>query len=237
MTHIRSMADSLSGATSRQDVWGTALQFLPKLGLSKVIFLDLSHPAKPSILSNACAQWTAGYKATIKAGLDPFPISCLSRIDPMLTGIGHIEDYSHLGDEARDQVAQGSEMLGIHTGMSVTIRPDAAGAGIGFNLMTNHSVAEFAELRAEHEAHWRAWCQLTSAGLSKRDSTNAASSLTARERDCLALIADGLRTADVGHRLGISEGTVEMHTRNARARLGAQTRDQAVAIAVRAGII
>lgn len=237
MSHIRSMADRLSGAATSNDVWKTALQFLPELGLSKVIFLDLANPAEPRIQSNASTCWTADYKATIKAGLDPFPLNCLSRIDPMLTGIGHLEELDYLGDEALDQVAQGSEALGIRTGMSVTISPNATGAGMGFNLMTNHSVIEFSELRAQHEVHWRAWCQLTSAGLSKKRATCTAPSLTVRERDCLALIADGLRTADVGHRLGISEGTVEMHTRNARTRLGAQTRDQAVAIAVRAGMI
>lgn len=235
--HIRSMADHLACANTRDDVWETALQFLPDLGLSRVIFFDLSKPTKTRVLSNACAQWTASYKATVKAGLDPFPINCLSRIDPMLTGIGHLEDHSYLGDEALDQVAQGSETLGIRTGMSVTILPDVAGAGVGFNLMTNHSATEFSELRAEHETQWRAWCQLTAAGLSKELACVTPLSLTTRERDCLALIADGLRAADVGHRLGVSESTVELHTRNARTRLGAQTRDQAVAIAVRAGII
>jgi DNA-binding CsgD family transcriptional regulator len=41
----------------------------------------------------------------------------------------------------------------------------------------------------------------------------------------------------VAYRLGISETTVEMHLRNARNRLGAKTRDQAVAIAIRKRLI
>lgn len=237
MSQIRLMADRLNDASAQGSTWEAALQFLPDLGLSKVVFLDLSKPAAPLILSNAGPLWTAGYSEMVKAGLDPFPINCLSRIDPMLTGIDHLEANQYLGAEERNLIAQASETLNVRTGMSVTICPDAAGAGVGLNLITNLTVIEFAEIRVEKEADWRAWCQLTYAGLSNQWSNHKAPSLTARERDCLAFIADGLRAVDVAHRLGISESTVEMHTRNARTRLGAKTRDQAVAIAVRAGMI
>lgn len=237
MSHIREMADRLNDATLRDQCWDVALKFLPGLGLSKVVFLDLTRADAPLILSNAGILWTTGYRETVKAGLDPFPINCLSRIDPMLTGISHMEGHGYLGKAERDLVAQGSDTLNIKTGMSVTICPDAAGAGVGMNLMTNNSVAEFAELRATHEADWRAWCQLTYAGLANHCGRAVSKSLSNRERDCLAYIADGLRTADVAYRMGITEGTVEMHMRNARTRLGAKTRDQAVAIAVRSGVI
>ena len=121
--------------------------------------------------------------------------------------------------------------------MSVTINPHAAGAGIGWNLMTGHSAAEFAQLREHHEADWRAWCQLTFAGLAMQKQDANLRPLTPRECDCLAYVADGLRTVDVAYKLGIAETTVEMHLRNARNGLGAKTRDQAVAIAIRKCLI
>lgn len=232
MSHIRSMADRFNSARTIEDIWDVALRFLPDLGLSKVVFFDLSHLTSPRIMSNAGQAWTEGYTSNVKSGHDPFPMSCLSRIDPILTGIAHLEAHPYLDDDARDLVAHGSETLDIRTGMSVTINPNITGAGIGWNLMTPNSAAEFAELREHHEADWRAWCQLTFAGLSMVDQQNAAPLLTRRERDCLAYVADGLRTAEVAHRLGIAETTVEMHLRNARTRLSAKTRDQAVAIAV-----
>lgn len=231
------MADRIISANGRDDLWNTALTFLPNLGLSKVVFLDLSRPTSPIIMSNAGKEWTDGYMANVKSGEDPFAKVCLSRIDPVLTGIAHLESHPYLDDEARDLVAQASEALDVRTGMSVTINPDVMGAGVGWNLVTTNSVAEFAELREHHEADWRAWCQLTFAGLSMMNLQTETSDLTTRERDCLAFIADGLRTADVAHRLGIAETTVEMHLRNARARLGAKTRDQAVAIAVNRRLI
>ena len=53
--------------------------------------------------------------------------------------------------------------------------------------------------------------------------------LTARERDCLAFVAEGLSDADIAGRLGISPVTAHAHVENAKRKLGARTRAQAVA--------
>ncbi|MDT9600245.1 helix-turn-helix transcriptional regulator [Sphingosinicella rhizophila] len=56
--------------------------------------------------------------------------------------------------------------------------------------------------------------------------------LTDRERDCIAYVASGLRTARIAERLGVSEVTVEMHLQNVRKKLRARTTPQAVARAM-----
>jgi DNA-binding NarL/FixJ family response regulator len=61
--------------------------------------------------------------------------------------------------------------------------------------------------------------------------------LTARERDVLALLADGLSNEAVGVQLGISAETVRTHLRKAMAKLDADTRTQAVATALRQALI
>jgi DNA-binding NarL/FixJ family response regulator len=61
--------------------------------------------------------------------------------------------------------------------------------------------------------------------------------LTARELAVLTLIAEGLSHAQVGAQLGIGAETVRTHMKNACTRLGATTRTQAVAAALRLGII
>jgi len=61
--------------------------------------------------------------------------------------------------------------------------------------------------------------------------------LTARERDVLALLADGLSNEGVGAQLGISAETVRTHLRKAMAKLEADTRTQAVATALRQSLI
>jgi DNA-binding NarL/FixJ family response regulator len=64
-----------------------------------------------------------------------------------------------------------------------------------------------------------------------------AGKLTSRELDVLRLLAEGLQHEEIGRRLGISSETVRTHLRKASDRLGATTRTQAVATALRLGLI
>jgi DNA-binding NarL/FixJ family response regulator len=61
--------------------------------------------------------------------------------------------------------------------------------------------------------------------------------LTAREREILQLLADGMSNADVAAKLFISQETVKSHVRQILSKLDADTRTQAVAIALRTAII
>ena len=61
--------------------------------------------------------------------------------------------------------------------------------------------------------------------------------LTEREIDVLERVARGNRNKDIGDQLLISEETVKVHMKHIMEKLGANDRTQAVAIAVRRGII
>ena len=61
--------------------------------------------------------------------------------------------------------------------------------------------------------------------------------LTPREREILQLLADGLSNADVAAQLFISQETVKSHVRHILTKLEADTRTQAVAIALRDAMI
>lgn len=61
--------------------------------------------------------------------------------------------------------------------------------------------------------------------------------LSPREREILALLAEGLGNKIVAARLGISEHTVKTHVASIFTKLGADTRAEAVAIGARTGVI
>jgi DNA-binding NarL/FixJ family response regulator len=61
--------------------------------------------------------------------------------------------------------------------------------------------------------------------------------LTAREREILQLLADGMSNADAAAKLFISQETVKSHVRHILTKLEADTRTHAVAIALRDAII
>jgi len=61
--------------------------------------------------------------------------------------------------------------------------------------------------------------------------------LTAREVEVLRKVAEGNRNRDIANLLFISEETVKVHIKHIMDKLGAKDRTQAIAIAVRRGII
>ena len=61
--------------------------------------------------------------------------------------------------------------------------------------------------------------------------------LSARQREILQMLADGMQTDAVAKKLGLSTETVRTHTKRILAKLEASTRTQAVAIGIRHGLI
>jgi len=61
--------------------------------------------------------------------------------------------------------------------------------------------------------------------------------LTVRQREILQMLADGMQTEAVARELGLSTETVRTHTKRILAKLHADTRTQAVAIAIRNGLL
>jgi DNA-binding NarL/FixJ family response regulator len=61
--------------------------------------------------------------------------------------------------------------------------------------------------------------------------------VTARERDVLRLLAEGLTNREIGERLVVSEHTVHRHVTNILRKLELPSRAAAAAYAVRAGLL
>jgi PAS domain S-box-containing protein len=60
---------------------------------------------------------------------------------------------------------------------------------------------------------------------------------SARELQVLSLLAEGATDPQIAKRLDLSPATVQTHVRNAKAKLGARTRAQAVALVLERGLI
>lgn len=63
-----------------------------------------------------------------------------------------------------------------------------------------------------------------------------AAHLTARERECLALLVDGAATAAMANRLGVSTTTVRSHVQAILTKLGVHSRLEAASFALRHGL-
>lgn len=65
----------------------------------------------------------------------------------------------------------------------------------------------------------------------------SADSLTAREREVLKLMADGLANADIAERLVIGVATVKTHVSSIISKLGVSSRTEATSMAIRRGFV
>jgi len=65
----------------------------------------------------------------------------------------------------------------------------------------------------------------------------AGTPLTTREREIVELLADGASNRSIAARLAISRHTVKFHVASILGKLGARSRAEAVALALRRGVL
>jgi len=99
--------------------------------------------------------------------------------------------------------------------------------------------AQFVELDSNnhvllaHEPAWDRFCEAVLGFTGKRQpvASPAFAALTARERETLVLLAEGLSNSEIAERLGISEKTVRNHLSHLFDKLGVWSRAQAIVFA------
>ncbi|MCU0906073.1 MAG: helix-turn-helix transcriptional regulator [Rhodobacteraceae bacterium] len=138
-----------------------------------------------------------------------------------------------------------AQILGDHGVRRVALVPAGAGRRIEAVVVYATSAdGAAALLRAEASGELAQLAALTAAFCAQDAGKPAPGGmyrfcdlLSPREREVLLWLAAGLRTAQIAHRMGIEPVTVGLHLRGARRKLGARTREQALAIALRDGHI
>ena len=98
-------------------------------------------------------------------------------------------------------------------------------------------VGEFLTIGAARAAEIDADTIMLAGEREGRDEEPLAEPLTTREREVLALGAEGLSNKAIAQELGISDQTVKFHVASITGKLGAANRTEAVRRAVRQGLI
>ncbi len=138
-----------------------------------------------------------------------------------------------IGDQWRDRVAPAIVVLTNDE----RIAPALASLGLhGWGVVGHDSrVADIAAAVAA-AARGFAVTPATSEAADAEESIPL-EALTAREREVLQLVSEGLPNKAIAARLGVSDHTVKFHLSSIFGKLGVSTRTEAVRAAVRAGLI
>lgn len=207
--------------TDPDQLWTATTRWLAAEGFDKVIHVRGGDGA-PVAKTTLGAAFEGHYRDQRYDRHDPFGKYCLTAPGAVATGADYIGDYPYLSDQELEVIRSAGE-AGFRAGFSSVVRRDARGWeawNIGSSLRRR-------DVEAIRRARGRD-IRLALLAVRGRLGGPVVAILSARERQCLALIGDGFRIKSIARELGLAEVTVELHLRNARRKLGAKTRDQAV---------
>ncbi len=181
------------------------------------------------IINNFPAAWVEEYVRNDYARIDPIVEACRTRTEPFFwSEVAHT--WAH--DETVRRFMERARTHGLGEGLCIPVR-GLNGHDAGISLSAPVLALDRAAIATLHLAgryafnHARAVQRNSDAGLM----------LTAREKEALMWCALGKTSAEIGLHLGISETTVNSHIRRCMAKLEAGNKVEAVATAIREGII
>ena len=147
-----------------------------------------------------------------------------------------------------DGVSAIPQLLAVRPGLGIVVFTaydtdervlGAVRAGARGYLLKGASAEEIARgIRAVHDGGSYLESRMASKLISEvRSPRHGGSVLSARERQVLRLVADGLPTKQISVSLSITERTVKFHVNSILRKLGADNRAQAVALAAQRGLL
>jgi DNA-binding CsgD family transcriptional regulator len=232
------LLDALDGACDPGECWHIGRHWLAASGVEWCMYTYTDERWEPGgrqriRYSSLPRPWDEHYKAQAFFRIDPAIAHCAQAVTPMLTGVEPPPRRATLEWRLWEDSLSG----GFGGGIAIPLRLPGSQLG-GFSLLTGMTGAEFFRW---HKDHGR-WALLAAHAIDQRILTLAVlpvsrPRLSPREKECLTWLAVGLRNDRVAEKLSISRPTVELHLRNARRKLNARTREQALARAVALGLL
>ncbi|MEP4926508.1 MAG: LuxR C-terminal-related transcriptional regulator [Hyphomicrobiales bacterium] len=200
--------------------------------------MTLAHETKRGLVSDYLKsdisdEFSAIYAQNGFINHDPFLLFSCHSLTAKKFGVADISSFPSVSKQQQlflDCTAEFGASNGI--GVPVRIRGDRQFGGWVFSSC--EPAETFEKLQRDHgrEMHlagimaFERQLSLNFAG------TNQQPILSSRERECLQWLSVGLRVSMIADRLSISESAVNLYISNARKKLGAKTREQALVRAI-----
>ncbi len=235
---LRPALDFLQTAQSLSTLSALDAQFaavIAPFGFDVFQYTHLATPGRPltpkTLFGRPAPQWNDRYRTEQLFHRDPALRTIFSKARPFTWSDVRGEDYAHDDLMIFEEAAE----LGLREGLVVPVH-GPHGSVAGLQLAGGDCDLDPAVRPTLH-----ALCMMYAAlGLPLSELAGAPQprrAFSAREKECLLWSARGKSDWDIGMILGLAERTVSMHCDRARARVGARTRVQALALALKLGWI
>lgn len=234
ISRLEEFSNSVLGAEDPLEVWKIATNFFESFGFVGSMYgirqLGFIPNENNIRISNHLTAWKEAYMAHKDYERDPLFIYAPQLPSVFYTGASFLEDYPYLQEEDV-AVIRRAETFNLTSGIALKMAGGEDGIVRGWNLVGNLSKKEVISLNEAHGGVLHVCAALADQKISQT-VTKPDANLTNREKECLILLANGQRTAQIADSLNIQSVTVDLHMRNAREKLGARTREQALAVAI-----
>lgn len=238
--------ESLDQAKTVEAVWNIAESFFVSHNITHAIYVycrDYRSPASDTIIFSTLPNWWVNeYRDNGYGAIDPFFTYCCETYNTVRTGIEYYDEYEYLSEGERHFIKEASK-TGFTAGTTFIMRRKGIGKDFGgWNLGTNLTKADFESLYSLKGEMLRIVAmyiheRLTILLKKDEEETQAYQKqvLTERQIECLSWLAQGLRTQQIADAMSVQPITVEHHLKQAREKLKASTREQALARAIQKG--
>lgn len=232
-----SAIDMMVCASSTSAVWEAATGYFSAQGFDRLIYADLTG-TNPVVRDTFPLSFAEFYTDLCNPENDPFFRHCCATLVPMGTGLDYACEYDDLSPSDR-RIIEAARDAGMRAGFSCTFQPTGPKGVGGWNIGSALKRRDVEALRHEIGAELRFAALYAHERMSSLRGRNepAEIKLSMREHDCLAYLAAGMKNQQIAEQLGIKPVTVELHLSRARSRLGAKTREHALAIALHRNLL
>ena len=230
--------EEMNCVTSIDAAWKQATTFMRGLGASHVAN-NLVQKGSSHVYLHSSPAWTGEmYLEKVYPDHDPRLAHCENNVTPYFSGKGFWSRVPEL-PARRQMFEQEVISVGIRSVVSVPVHMPASRDWGYFGIATDFRADEFDSFYEDHGTtlHLGAITAFNCIYALVREEQIKRIGLTGRERECLLWLAKGLHNDRIAARMNIRPATVDFHMANARRKLNAPTRDQALVAAIQMGLI
>lgn len=234
--------DRLAACRSIDAVWAASQSFFASQGQPWVCHgaLAVSRTGQctiPDVRSNLPPNYVDRWLSARFYENDPLMKHISQSVCPGLFGPDYLVRERD-GDEVL-RFYEGIRALGAHTNITVPLRSSCGRRGGFIVLGGNRHRGEMERFARERGSVLVLAAHYSDIRLGELQHSSAVEQihLSAREVECLEWLSAGLKYTRIAERMGISLATVRLHLVNARRKLKAATREQALAKAVLLGLV
>lgn len=234
---IEQYADTLRSCSNIDDVWQHMSRFSKDRGFSKCSLTLASNSTRgltsDLLVTDLPNEFCDLYQDTGLVAQDPFLLFCCRTLSAKKVTTNDFSTFTGASPEHQAFLDFTAD-AGAKNGLGIPVRSMGLSPFGGWLLTSTETNPVFDTLHADflteiHLAGVLAFEQLSALGPLVNSGTPV---LSKRERECLLWLSQGLRTALIAEKLSVSESAINLYVSNAKRKLDAKTREQAIARAI-----